>query len=303
MPVKETTPPGALTEELFRLEPAWSKQAFAYRLLCMLAPPAITRRLQRLLKGAYIFSGLGIPPDLVLPPGVILPPGTVFPPGWKFGDPLPRGILSPGVDWDDPETVSVVGPEHLVPWAPGPLGGYRGPGRSGKFSQFYEPWNSLDMSVWTFGVGTIPAWSVVSGWLVSDYSGMVSPDNLYHDIAGALPVNLNLQVLVRTDSGTANFVLKVYTGSVLIQITFAGSVDTNSVYHIDGSTIGTNNKHGDNNTWLLHIRSGFWKLYRNGILAAQNFSYTSSDLYPGRVDFKTNSNCYAKVDYFILQKA
>jgi hypothetical protein len=269
----------------------------------MLAPPAITRRLQRLLKGAYIFSGLGIPPDLVLPPGVILPPGTVFPPGWKFGDPLPLGILPPGVDWDDPETISVVGPEHLVPWAPGPVRGYRGSARAGKFSQFYEPWDSLDMSIWTFGVGMMPAWSVVSGWLVSDYSGVGTSDNLYHDIAESLPINLNLQIQVHADSGTGNFVLSVYTGARRIKITFACTANTNSVYYIDGSTIETNNKVGDNNTWLLNSRSGWWKLYRNGVLAAQNTSHTPSDLYPGRVDFLSNPNCYASVNYFLLQKA
>ncbi|MBW2091447.1 MAG: hypothetical protein JRI34_04890 [Deltaproteobacteria bacterium] len=94
--------------------------AFAYRLLCMLAPPAITRRLQKYLAEAVAYPGIVFPPGFTYEPGMVFPAGFVFPPGWLPGDPLPPGILPPGINWDDPSGATMP-PDYLAPWQPGPI--------------------------------------------------------------------------------------------------------------------------------------------------------------------------------------
>jgi len=109
-----------LTPELYDLDPVWFKRAFAYRLFCMLAPPAITRRLQRFLIDAAVFPGIYLPPGFVLPPGYTFPPGYAFPPGWKYGDPFPWGTWPPDFNWDDPPPGSLCPTPHLGFFGPLP---------------------------------------------------------------------------------------------------------------------------------------------------------------------------------------
>ena len=72
-----------LTPRCFEECPKWAKRAFAYRLLHMLAPGKITKRLQKGLGEALIAPGVDIPPGITLPPGFDpnLPPDIVIPPG------------------------------------------------------------------------------------------------------------------------------------------------------------------------------------------------------------------------------
>jgi len=82
---------GGLSSACFKAHPGWAKMAFAYRLLCALAPPGITRRLQKYLLKAIFGPGVMFPPGWMPPPGITFPPGYTFPPGWMPGDPLPSG--------------------------------------------------------------------------------------------------------------------------------------------------------------------------------------------------------------------
>ena len=109
-----------LTPECFTAHPEWAKKAFAYRMFCMLAPPGITRRLQKYLVDAMAFPGTILPPGFEIPPGWTVPPGFVFPPGWKPGDPPPPGLIPPGVDWNDPPGIAPAPPPFICPWQPGP---------------------------------------------------------------------------------------------------------------------------------------------------------------------------------------
>lgn len=108
-----------LDADCFRSHPAWAKRAFAYRLVHLLTPKPLTKRLPRALRrpllapGVEMPPGVDIPPGTVIgpgvqippgwqpgdlaPPGITIPPGTVFPPGWTPGDPVPDGVtLDPG---------------------------------------------------------------------------------------------------------------------------------------------------------------------------------------------------------------
>ena len=121
-----------LDAECFRKHPAWARRALAYRLLHLLTPKQLTRRLPRGLRLALVAAGVDVPAGLALPdgtvvapgtvlpsawsvgdpvpPGVIITTGTVFPAGWTVGDPVPEGVtLEPGAtfpaDWKSPDTL------------------------------------------------------------------------------------------------------------------------------------------------------------------------------------------------------
>jgi len=81
--------------ECFQAHPGWAKQAFAYRLVNLLTPKQLTRRLPKALRAALIAMGVDVPPGLVLPDGAVVAPGTVLPPAWSPGDPVPWGIVIP----------------------------------------------------------------------------------------------------------------------------------------------------------------------------------------------------------------
>lgn len=120
-----------LDADCFRVYPQWAKQAFAYRLLHLLTPKQLTKRLPKGLRRALLAPGVVVPPGVEVPGGFILgpgaelpsdwvpwglpeegvipPPGALFPPDWTPADPLPPGvILPPGIplppDWtpEDP---------------------------------------------------------------------------------------------------------------------------------------------------------------------------------------------------------
>lgn len=86
-----------LSPELYKRNPLWFKGAIAYRLLRIMAPKPLTRRLPRVLRQPLLFPGYSFPPGWVLgdilPGGVVLPEGVFFPPGWIPGDPLPDGTV------------------------------------------------------------------------------------------------------------------------------------------------------------------------------------------------------------------
>ncbi|GAH10230.1 unnamed protein product, partial [marine sediment metagenome] len=115
---------------------------------------------------------------------------------------MPYGLIPVGVDWDDPGHAPPAGSPFLTPWAPTPnrTGSLSSP--AGAFKQFYEPWDSIDTSIWTYDFEMFPAWKTSYGFLRSDWSGAVMGTVIYHDIAETLPVNLNLQLRVVSVSGT-----------------------------------------------------------------------------------------------------
>jgi len=103
-----------LTPECFAAFPEWAKLAFCYKLMNVLIPANISRRLPkglfpgRIGPGAILPAGWDPPPGVVVPPGYtvperwipftyfILPEGMTweqaFPPGWTAGDALPDGV-------------------------------------------------------------------------------------------------------------------------------------------------------------------------------------------------------------------
>lgn len=85
-----------LDAECFRANPEWAKRAFAYRLVHILTPKPLTKRLPRGLQRALVYPGTDMPPGVNFPPGTIVSPGATIPPGWQPGDPYPPGVIPPG---------------------------------------------------------------------------------------------------------------------------------------------------------------------------------------------------------------
>jgi len=292
-----------LTPELFELDPVWFRRAFAYRLLCMLAPPAITRRLQKALFNAAVYPGTVLPPGLVLPPGYTLPPAYSFPPSWRPGDPWPVGFSPPGVDWDNPSGESVDVSYLLANWQPAAnrAGSLCSP--VGAFSQFYEPWNTIDENIWTFNHPDYPAWYADGDWLIHDASGDSLGREISHIIPQSLPDTLMLRISLQAISDTRKCIFRLYTGVSLILIEFANTQSTTSVYLKDGSRIGLNNANGAINIWTLYLYPDQWKLYLGETYRGSNDSYTPDVTNPGLISLTTESVCYQRYDYVYLAKA
>jgi len=96
-----------IDRDCFKANPAWAKQAFAYRLVHLLTPKALTKRLPKGLRRALIAPGVTIPPGVEVPAGFILGPGADLPADWvPWGLPeeavAPPPVLPPGVEESGP---------------------------------------------------------------------------------------------------------------------------------------------------------------------------------------------------------
>ena len=109
-----------LDEDCFEEFPEWAKQAFAYRLLMLITPKQLTKRLSRRLFRLILPPGIDLPPGADLPPGTVVPPGTTVPLGWQTGDPLPPGTIPPGTLPPGTDETGTAPPLYTAPWEPGP---------------------------------------------------------------------------------------------------------------------------------------------------------------------------------------
>jgi len=110
-----------LDADCFRARPAWAKQAFAYRMVHLLTPKALTKRLPKGLRTALLAPGVEMPPGVDLPPGVVVGPGGEIPAGWTPGDPLPPGAIAPGTAPPGVEATGPTPPAYIAPGEPGPI--------------------------------------------------------------------------------------------------------------------------------------------------------------------------------------
>jgi len=292
-----------LTPELFKLDPVWFRKAFAYRMLCMLAPPPITRRLQKALFSAAVYPGTVLPPGLILPPGYTLPPGYSFPPGWRPGDPWPAGFSPPGVDWNNPSGESVDVSYFLANWQPAAnrAGSLCSP--VGAFSRFYEPWNSINENIWTFNKPDYPAWYVDGGWLVHDSSSDSLGRGISHIIPQSLPDTLVLRFRLQAISTSRKCIFLLYTGVNKISIELANTPSSSGVYQIGAFRLGINHIINIVYTYVIFLCPDSWEVWRNAIKIASGSVYTPDITNPGLISLTTEGPCHQRYDYVDLAKA
>lgn len=111
----------ALDADCFRARPAWAKQAFAYRIVHLLTPKALTKRLPKGLRRGLLAPGVVMPPGLEMPPGVVVGPGGEIPAAWTPGDPLPPGAIAPGETPPGSGATGITPPTYVAPAEPGPV--------------------------------------------------------------------------------------------------------------------------------------------------------------------------------------
>lgn len=147
-----------IDEECFRAHPAWAKQAFAYRLVYLLTPKLLTKRLPKGLRRALLAPGVAIPPGVEVPGGFILGPGADLPTDWvPWGLPeeavTPPPVLPPGVEKTGPAP-----PTYVAPGEPGPV-------KPPPSQTPVSPWTQyFDTTYWYCGASctwTGSAWSFV----------------------------------------------------------------------------------------------------------------------------------------------
>ncbi len=138
----------SLNAECFATHPKWARQAFAWRLLHLMFPGQITKKLPPSLAFPPLPPGFEWPATIEIPPGTEIPdwwihtedwlPGDVFPPGatippdvdiplWFLysilfppGTIIPPGfVLPPGWQPGDPLPPGVIPPGDLPPDVPG----------------------------------------------------------------------------------------------------------------------------------------------------------------------------------------
>ena len=164
-----------LYPELYQQNPLWFKGAVAHRLLRIMTPKPLSRRLPVILRQPVFYPAFFFPADWVvgdpLPPGITLPPGVSLPPDWTPGDPLPEGTIidltmyypegwEPGdpppegalpdpEPWTDiPDIGSPVAPIYTSPSeSGGPIHGYAPPPPEGPWYQKFDnnhwkPWDA-----------------------------------------------------------------------------------------------------------------------------------------------------------------
>lgn len=138
-----------LDVDCFKEQPTWARQAFAARIINLLAPPQMSRKLQKFLRPALIAPGVIVPPGIDLPPGMVITPDVTFPPGWTIGDPLPPGVLADPSAYADVPPGGAAPPTYTAPWEPGPI---NQPGKQPAPSVaywLYEPFADLATNSWS----------------------------------------------------------------------------------------------------------------------------------------------------------
>ena len=283
MAVEEHPCARGLTPECFEKYPTWARQAFAYRLLCTLFPPQITRRLQRLLTTAIVGPGAVIPPDLVTPPGVIMPPGVIWPPEWTPEDPLPPGILPPPFEPGQEPPAGVAPPIYTQPWEPGPVQtpGNKIPARPDPW--FYDDFDIIDPAVWTdwsegTGANTIDAgqlkmYSALSG----DYAYLTTqPD-------ATIPAACTISFDLTYDVGSGQWVTSICFGDRNIWILFDPPSTLKYRTPAGYSTYDIGDKTGIKTSYRFEFDGQYSDIYVDDVaiaLAVDTYQYSS---YKGRI--------------------
>jgi len=210
-----------LDEDCFKAMPVWAKQAFAYRLLMLITPKQLTRRLSRRLFRLILPPDVVLAPGADLPPGTIVPPGTTVPIGWTTGDPLPTGTIPPGSLPPGTDQTGTTPPLYVPPFTPGPVK-TAPPGSPGGVAYYiYDTFDALDPALWndaSQGSGSIsfpagrlkclaPGGGDVAGvnWMTTD------PD---------MPATFEWGFDMNHQAGTGQILLSLRTGTHWIYLIF-----------------------------------------------------------------------------------
>lgn len=285
--------------ECFKAKPEWAKQAFAYKLVHLLFPPELTKRLPTTLRRALVAPGVIIPPGVELPPGMVAAPGAEFPPGWTPGDPWPPGVFEPP---ELPPEVQITGPTpptFVEPFGPGPVHAPRPSPPVGDVIFFSDDFDILDPLVWTIiyegAGGTV---SIVDGQLqLNTFPVGSAYIRRYESLPFPDPHELRFK---HTHSdGTVSTGFRIHTGIYSLSVRF----DPPNQIRLYGPTIvyvTVDNYENVQHEYKVVTDGAFADLYQDNILIYENFEWYTSTATPGRLSIEISSNGLALTDDYTL---
>jgi hypothetical protein len=254
-----------LDEDCFREHPGWAKRVFAYRLLLILAPKPLTKRLARALLRYVLPPGLDVPQDLQLPPGAVVPPGATLPPTYEDGEPLPPGIIPPPSPPSGTDETGTTPPQYVSPWEPGPVTTAPSSGWTAPGYWLWDKFDILDPTIWadaSAGAGSI---AIDAGRLKCLAPGV-------GDVAGVRwlvaeptqPDTFTLWWDMNHIAGVGQILQSIRTGSHWIMLAFD---PPNSMAYLNAAcgaaVAATNNITGVSNTWKLEYNGAAMTLWQD----------------------------------------
>lgn len=268
--------------ECFKAKPEWAKQAFAYKLVHLLFPPELTKRLPTTLRRALVAPGVIIPPGVELPPGVVAAPGAEFPPGWTPGDPWPPGVFEPP---ELPPEVQISGPTpptFVEPFSAGPAHAPSPSPPVGDVIFFYDDFDILDPLVWTIisegAGGTI---TIQDGQLRLN-TFPVGSVYMRHYATDPWPDKFDVTFKHKHVSGDVGMYGTMYTGTYAVRYELAPP----NTFTLKGAVIEyvTVDPFDDVQSNFKMVTDGaFVDLYQNDVLKYEGFEWGLNDSFPGRI--------------------
>lgn len=230
-----------LTRECFQRYPEWATMMFAQKLMGTLFPPEITKNLPTAVTQSFGQPPPGWPAGLAMPPalGMAPPPGIIVPAG-GVAAPIYTAIGAGGAGGTLAGRNVVA---QLTPW-------------------FYDPFNTLDLTVWTvyeWGGGTV---AVVDGKLKqsSPVDGAVETDTAPN---ATIPSDFDwsFDLTYDTDLG-GYFEPALYTGAHSLDLKFDPPTTVKFLKATGWQSFTVANFLGTTDTWTLQYDGFTATLYR-----------------------------------------
>jgi len=267
----------------FRANPVWAKQALAYRIVHLLTPKPLTKRLPKGLRTALLAPGVDVPAGVEIPPGTVVSPGAEIPAGWTPADPLPPGAIPPATypPGVDPSETGPTPPTYTEVWSPGPVATGVGGGYAGFW--FYDPFDDLDLTVWAKAVVDSATIEAVDGWMEFYCPGATSIARLRHTHPTAVPDNCDItfQMLCTINTDYIQLIFETATRSIAIRFETTTGVHlwdgVQWVFYdlIDWKDVGWE--------WVLKVRGGVINVYRTLTHVITNHAFATEMVTPGRL--------------------
>lgn len=267
-----------LDADCFRLHPQWAKQLLAYRLLHILIPPELSKKLPVFLR------------TFTPPPGVPVPPG--YDPTLALYQPpiMPPSILESGA----------TPPIYTAPWSPGPV---NQPGKAGAppiVYWFEEPFDNFTDNSWTDISSMGGTASIVAGHLRLLGTASAHRPGIRRDPGGTWPTNWTLEFSLNFKSGTDELRIELHTGVYRVRIFFTPP-DTVDILPISGSCQATVPNYLDTvNTWKLEVTDNLATLYLNDSPVITNCNLFQFAFFIGRMEWLGLGVVESYVDFMTI---
>lgn len=272
-----------LDANCFRARPAWAKQAFAYRLVNLLTPKPLTKRLPKGLRTALLAPGVMMPPGVELPPGTVIAPGAEIPAGWTTGDPLPPGAIPPGAIPPGAEATGVTPPGYVAPWEPGPTGTAARGAAPAVVYWFNEPFDDLTTYSWSDISYSGGSAAIVSAnlRLHSTSGGAYSAIQRTHGVTW--PTNWTLELSLNHQAGSGVARVEIRTGTYRVRIFWTPPTTVNVLPSSGTCQATVADYTGSATLWTLEVTGNLGTLKMNGTPVISSCNMFASSSSPGRM--------------------